>query len=303
MSIISIETVQERIKELKYIFEAPLSLKEHLEIVFVFGGTSSNSKLTNREQFLSYTTSCDTPFKFVTIEAIYDDLKKFSNIGTGVTAKRTALVDLELYAIKLAYALIIFPESVGSYAELGYFTAIKETKEKICVANHYDFASAKSYLNHIIDVIHNDRDIRPLYMDFQAEENAAKFQELINSLAENYTNKHSSIKFTENELFPLAITYEIVKLLPILKFMQLKKATEIILASFNSTIYLGKNFTTLVSMLIVSNLIRRVEKDDFIYFIPVDNQYSLLEIQLTEREKAKLIFLQLGYEENNKEVT
>ncbi|MDD5400928.1 MAG: retron St85 family effector protein [Sulfurimonas sp.] len=301
MSIISYEQVKERIEELIFIFKAPKSLKEHLEIVFVFGGTSKNLQDTTREQFLSYAISCDTPFKFITIEAIYNDLKEFSNIGHGITAKRTALVELELYAIKQSYSLVIFPESVGSYAELGYFTAIPETKAKIYVANHYDFASANSYLNHIIDVIHNNKDIRPLLMDFKSATKTTKFEELITNLTKDYTNKHSSVRLTESELFPLSVTYEIIKLLPTLTYKQLQMATEMILKEFTS-VYKSKNFTTIISILVVSDLIRRVILEDFIYFTPVNSEYSLLDIKLTEREKARLLFLQLQYKEEGEAV-
>ena len=296
MSIISYEQVKERINELNFVFKARKSLKEHLEIVFVFGGTSKTPYGSAREQFLSYAANCDTPFKFITIESIYDDLKKFSNIGQGITTKRTALVELELYAIKQSYSLVIFPESVGSYTELGYFTAIPETKEKIYVANDYHFASANSYLNHIIDVIHNDRDIRPLLMDFKSPTKTQKFKELIENLTQDYTTKNSTIKLAESELFPLSITYEIIKLLPILTYSQLQMATEMILEEFTS-VYQKKHFTTIISILVISSLIRRIEKNNFIYFTPVDSEYSLLDIKLTEREKAKLVFLQLKYEE------
>ncbi|QOP43748.1 hypothetical protein FJR45_07210 [Sulfurimonas sediminis] len=260
--------------------------------------TPSISKFpqTIREQFIEYIDSgISSKFKFVTIEAIYDDLKNFSALKKGVKAKRTALVELELNAIKQAYSLIIFPESVGSYTELGYFTAIDETKEKIYVVNDYNYSGAKSYLNHIIDVIHNDREMRALQIDFKSTDNNHKFAELIHNLEEDYTSHQHTLKFMESEFFPLVVTYEIIRLMPILSYRQIEDMTRELLDNLEYSKYEKKNFTVLISLLVVAKVIERFKEEEQIYFRPIDSDYTLVDTNLTERQKATLIKLQLEY--------
>lgn len=302
MFIIPIEKAKSRINEFNFYFKSFQSIQEYLEIIFVFGGKSlPNSPQTIREKFISYIESgISSKFKFVTIEAIYDDLKAFSKVKRGVRAKRTALVELELNAIKQAYSLIIFPESVGSYTELGYFTAIDETKEKIYVVNNYKYSSAQSYLNHIIDVIHNDREIRPLLIDFESQDNSVKFAELISNLEEDYSSNKQTLKFIESELFPLAITYEVIRLMPILTYTQLRDITEEVLDTFSYTNYNKKNFSVIVSLLVVSKLIERYnEEDEQLYFRPVNFEYTLVKTTLSEKQKAKFFALKLQYGEED----
>lgn len=297
MSILSIETVRKRLTEFHFYFQSFKSIQEYLEIVFVFGGTSiSEFPQTIREQFIEYIDSgISSKFKFVTIEAIYDDLKNFSALKKGVKAKRTALVELELNAIKQAYSLIIFPESVGSYTELGYFTAIDETKEKIYVVNDYNYSGAKSYLNHIIDVIHNDREMRALQIDFKSTDNNHKFAELIHNLEEDYTSHQHTLKFMESEFFPLVVTYEIIRLMPILSYRQIEDMTRELLDNLEYSKYEKKNFTVLISLLVVAKVIERFKEEEQIYFRPIDSDYTLVDTNLTERQKATLIKLQLEY--------
>ena len=302
MSIISHDELKNSIDDITFVFKTASSIREHLEVIFVFG--SNDFFNSNRTKFLNYVSSKKTPFKFITIEALYNDLQKYSSGKKGVTAKRIALVELELRAIKQAYSLIIFPESVGSYAELGYFAALEETKQKICVVNHYQFSSHESYLNHLVDVIHNERKIRPVQLDFNsAVVPATDFDSLISNLVSDYEDNKHTKRFTHSPLFPLAITYEIVKILPFLTFTQLRTATEAILRNFKGNVYDPKDFTVNISMLVVSELIIRKEVAEQIYFLPVESSYDFIDFSLSERDRVHLMALMVEYSEHKKRVS
>ncbi|MDP3587706.1 MAG: retron St85 family effector protein [Sulfuricurvum sp.] len=301
MSIISFTELKKRVNNLKFVFTTVKSIREHLEVVFVFGMASDDTLKSNRAKFLTYINAHRTPFNFITIEALYNDLKAYSSNKKGVTAQRIALVDLELRAIKQAHSLIIFPESAGSYAELGYFTAIEETKQKMYIANDYAYSDQESYLNHLIDVIHNTRTLRPLFLDFNhvgiPED---RFDRLIENLAKDYEANRQVHKFVNSLLFPLAITYELIRLLPFLTYTQLQIATEMILDTFSDIRYDTKDFTVNISMLVVSGLIIRQEVEENIYFLPVDENYEFISFSLSERDRVHLMALEIEYSEDKK---
>ena len=301
MAIITHRDLSLKIDEFKFIFQKPKSIQQYLEVVFVFGSADTNPDNSIRSKFLEYIKDKETPFNFITIEALYNDLKDFSFNGNPVTARRTALVSLELQAIEQAYSLVIFPESIGSYAELGYFTAIEETQTKIYVANDYNFSSESSYLNHLIDVIHNNRELRPLLMDFQngnAEQIYEKFNLLIRNLSDGYRAKQHTSHIKNNKLLSLAITYELIRFMPFLTFTQLRDTTKKLLKDFEFSFSGYENtFAVNISLLIVSGLIKRIKKEETIYFVPVNTDYRFINFSLTELEKAKEMDLYLDYQE------
>lgn len=300
MAIITHTELNSQIDEIQFIFAKPKSIQKYLEVVFVFGSSDTDPNKSKRSKFLSYIIDKATPFNFITIEALYNDLRDYSFNGNPVTAKRTALVELELQAIEQAYSLIIFPESIGSYAELGYFTAIEDTQKKIYVANDSNFSSENSYLNHLIDVIHNPRELRPLLIDFNITDDIEiykKFELLITNLSNGYKAQQHTSKIKNNKLFSLAMTYELIRFMPFLTFTQLKEATKKLLDSFDFSGY-NNAFSVNISLLAVSGLIKRLEKDETIYFIPTDPDYRFINFNLTELEKAREMELYLEYQED-----
>jgi len=300
MPIITHNELRVQVDKFKFLFEKPKSIQQYLEVVFVFGSADPDPEKSKRSKFLSYVNDIETPFNFITIEELYDDLKYYSFNGNPVTARRTALVELELQAIEQAYSLVIFPESIGSYAELGYFTAIEETQTKIYVANDYNFSSEGSYLNYLIDVVHNDRELRPLLMDFNSTDNIQihkKFDLLIKNLSSDYKVKPHTSSIKKNKLFSLAMTYELIRFMPFLTFTQLKGVTRKLLDDFDLSRY-DNTFSVNVSLLVVSGLISRVQKKETIYFIPVNPDYRFINFNLTELEKVKEMELYLEYQEN-----
>lgn len=316
MAIIEFKDFKERLEEYEFIFKNVKEMQKHLEVIFVFGKAGTNPSDSNwakfknfvfrkegtnpsdshRAKFLNFAQQQDTPFTFLTIETLYDDLKMFSG-RNGISAKRTALVDLELRAIKQAYSLVIFPESVGSYAELGYFTAIEETQHKICVANHFSFSNENSYLNHLIDVVHNTRELRPFLYDWNNPSPNDAFKSLLNKLSQDYQSTLHTENYKKNDLFPLAITYELIKIFPYLTFTYLSYATKYILKKHEIN-FDNEVFTVNISMLAVAGLIRREKYEGEIYFIPTSKNFSLIKYNLSETQYKEQLDLDVKYLED-----
>ena len=300
MAIYTHKEAKKYLTSILFAFEKPHNIRPHLEVVFVFGSADSDSQ-SKRKKFLSFVDKKNTQFNFITIESIYEDLKKYGSHTQGVSAKRIPLVELELLAIRYSYSLIIFPESIGSFAELGYFTAIEDTREKIYVVNNYVFSSDSSYVNHLIDAIHNPRELRPFLLDYNRLEETYydnEFEKIINKLTDDYNESQREIKVMQTNIFPIAMTYEVIRLLSHLKFTQIKDLTKIVLKMHKIEIEnFNMNFMVYISLLVVSRLIDRVELDGEIVFIARNEDYTLIDFNMLETNRKKLMMFQIEYSE------
>lgn len=106
--------------------------------LFVCGGALTEKNL--RGKFLAFAESNLKNWRYFlaekTYEVLIDDSNNFIN-----------LADLEKFMSDVADCILIFPESPGSYAEVGYFSAFDELNKKTLVANKIEHQSKNSFLN------------------------------------------------------------------------------------------------------------------------------------------------------------
>lgn len=105
--------------DIKFIFNNITHLREHLDVVFVFGQElnsiapkkvsikdrilkkicNKNDAFSYRKEFLDYVAKGNT-FEFLTIESLYDDLRKYVFTQKGVKTELIQIAQLELIAIQ-----------------------------------------------------------------------------------------------------------------------------------------------------------------------------------------------------------
>jgi hypothetical protein len=121
--------------------EAKVFERKHRHIVFVCGGSSTPGSNTLRSQFLAYARK-NLP---TAITVLAEDAYKESG------ASGLQFIDLGIFEELIAGVsdcVVIFPESVGSYAELGYFAKAKnEILQKLLVVNTHAEHARDSFLN------------------------------------------------------------------------------------------------------------------------------------------------------------
>ena len=110
-------------------------------LVFLCGGPVSSPR-SFRPRFLAYARRSLRDFRFFLAEDAARDLfahgkPTFINIA-----------EFEALISQLADCVLIIPESHGSIAELGYFSAQKEIRDKLLVVNDLKFQARQSFLNH-----------------------------------------------------------------------------------------------------------------------------------------------------------
>ena len=276
------------------IFKKIKLFRKHLDVVFVFGGASSTSY---RTKFLKYSKSTKLSiFKFITIESLYDDILEFSNIHKGVSAKKIQLANLEYEAINNAYSILLFPESFGSCAELGYFSFSEKSRDKILVLNSYKYNNKDTYVNELIKFVHEDKHIDPYYFVDGSEENT--FSTCIEKLTHGYKNidaYHNSVYVKKEnidiEMYKLSILYELIKIFPYLSQSELITLLRYVYKKENiSYEKIERYVTSMISLLCVSNLIKRNKIAESYFFTVVDEAYNLLIYEeITENEHRQLL--------------
>lgn len=303
-------------KKIDFIFKRIESIREHLDIIFVFGrapfNITSNQKKSSwneriKKVFCSYKTEQNsirtnfmnfvnrdnnTQFRFVTIETLYDDLSQHAPLK-GVKSKKIKLAELELNAIRNAYSVLIFPESPGSFAELGYFAAKEETRDRIVVSTHVDFVNDKSYIKSLIEVVHEDRDIDPIIL--KENNDIGNFKSYLERLNDRYSDYdlevYTSEDIEKHYMFPVAIIYETIKYFSKLEFSEFKALIRYIFKDLGiSTDNFDSYLPAMISLLYVSDLIDRKMSDGKKLLIVKDDSFRCLKskVDFSEAEYKKI---------------
>ena len=163
MKLLKDKFLQNTYKPLEDIFNKINKTTEDLNVVFVFGSASKESV---RNLFIKYLKKSPHDLIYITIEELTQDLKE-NVLKPGVQQELIKLIELEYKVINLSYCVLIFPESPGSFAELGFFSKEIKTKQKIFALKDYTYVDDDSYVNRLIDYIHQDRDISSNVLKFK----------------------------------------------------------------------------------------------------------------------------------------
>jgi len=118
--------------------ENRVHIKRSHKILFVCGGTKRNCI---RSQFIEYANLYLENFHIFRAEDTFEDLEEDGEYSF------LNLSDIEKIICEVADSVVIFPESEGSYAEIGLFSGINEISEKTLVANRFRYQASNSFLN------------------------------------------------------------------------------------------------------------------------------------------------------------
>ncbi len=116
-----------------------LLIRRDHKLLFVCGGPTNEKN--HRSAFLQYSAENLPDYKIFLAESSFSDIRadgdhNFINIS-----------DLERFICDVADFVLIFPESAGSFAEVGYFSAFDDLSAKTLVANQIGHQADPSFLN------------------------------------------------------------------------------------------------------------------------------------------------------------
>ncbi len=260
-------------------------------ILFVCGGKTGAAESSLRKEFLNWAKTELNEFVCILAEEALSD----SFVGEG--REFVNLAKFESVMADISDGVLIFPESVGSYAELGYFSHSVISK-KTFVANLYDYQASESFLNlGPIDSIGIDTFLKPVIL--KQSEGKTDFEPIKERLQNRiklpeYHRTVPYLKFSKfNFKQKLLVTFELLRILRLADLATIRYA---IAKCFHSNPS-RREVTHLLRILLAAKYIRRRNE----YFAPVPG-ILLIEIKNTEIDTvlARSRFL---YEKSSPEVS
>jgi len=227
-------------------------------IIFICGGSVKTYSRSIRRVFLKYAKSQLTQFRVFLAEAATQDLilhnePEFINVA-----------DFETLIAEISDCIIIFPESAGSIAELGFFANSEKAIKKLLVVNDI-LEQDDSFINvGIIDRINSYSDFRQIIItDYKNPDFSHVESRLINRLPVRHAKKFQFDIFEKLDLLQkFYILFELIFIFRALTFDSTIYCLEKIFGKVDK-----KEIKQLLSILIAVNYIKRFGEDLDYYVI------------------------------------
>jgi len=232
--------------------------------------SGSTPSLSVRRKFLAWATQNLQGMSFVLAEDAAQD------IATHDAPKLLNLSEFEKTLAEFADCVIIFPESVGSWAELGYFSALRKIPEKCLVVNCQS-KQGGSFLNDgPIDSINRISAYPKVLVNFLSSKiDFTIVAERLQQYKHRSTRSQiKSLKFdclTGREKF--AIIHYLISIFPSLDIESLILVVRTIFTS-----YRAGNIRRIVSMLVSVKFVERIPGDEHRFRMRAGTR-RLLEVQ------------------------
>lgn len=275
--------------KINFIFNNISEIREHLDVIFIFGKEENEDKTpTNRKNLKDFIEKKQTNLKVLTIEELYTDLRKYVFTAKGPKKSFIQIAKLELMVIKNSFSMIIFPESPGSFAELGYFCAKDETREKILVLNHTDFYNRRSYVDSIIKLIYEGKDYDQILLGSKSDNEC--FEECINHLFDGYDKYEEEIYSKEikntHYMYGISVIFELIKIFPYLEYSELSYLVKHCFMKLKLEVEdLELYISSMVTLLVLSDLVERKTISDKILFIVKNQFFSCFKFKEFDEKK------------------
>jgi len=99
--------------------------KKNRHIIFLCGGSVRAYSRSLRKKFIRYTSKNLPQFRILLAETVVDDISQHNE------PEFYNIADFETFLAEISDCLLIFPESAGSIAEIGFFSNNPNTAKKV----------------------------------------------------------------------------------------------------------------------------------------------------------------------------
>ena len=192
-------------------------IKNNSNVVFVCGGSVDGD--TMRAKFCRYANKNISNVRIFLAETaqkdyvLHDD-PEFHNVA-----------EFEEIIAELSKCVVIFPESPGSFAELGYFSRNDDLRKKLLIVNNSDLQGQDSFLSlGPIGLIDSNSNFRPtIQIDYVDTPNFELVKERLEKRIPAHNRRRFSAKIyskltTEEKFFSI---FEMIRIFGALKFDQI----------------------------------------------------------------------------------
>jgi hypothetical protein len=276
------------LSEIRGIFESKQVFRRNENpIVFVCGGSVSPDSQTMRSLFLDWAKK-ELPFLVLILaesafrETLFHDPPETLNLSS-----------FESFIADVSDGVVIFPESEGSFAEVGFFSAVKKIRNKTLIVNNIKYQASDSFINlGPRKTIDSKSFLEPtLHVGFNSPN--PDFSPIKDRLA-RLTMRKQRRRFQYqlykdfDYLQKLSVVLEMVNVLRVVSLSGLRRSIQEVFGPVGP-----KNFKLLLAVLVAAGYIRRAEG----FYKPAEGKCSLLEFEEVEIEafQARAIFYYRKY--------
>lgn len=254
-------------------------LLPHQHLTFVCGARTKEGGVSLRTQFLEY-LSANNPENSVLPILAEQAIDEF--LGAGVDTA-IELGTFENLIADCVDSILIFPESPGSFAELGFFAANPDVLKKTLIANKDSF-QGNSFINlGLIPLFNRDSVYKPMIII--GENIEAGFAQVIERLrlkdvAAKYKKRFPNSEFkTQSHKHQIIALYELIRVFGYITEENLFSIIHIVFKSYDLEVV-----HRLLAILVAINYIHRNEHGDYLIKIEAP---GLLQYSDDLFEKAK----------------
>jgi hypothetical protein len=271
-------TGQELLTLVRKIFEdKPIFRKESKPLVFLCGGAVSSRSKNIRTQFLAWAKTRLPGIVFVLAENAYGYTKLYE------PPEAVNLSEFEQVIAQVADCVLLFPESAGSFAELGLFSGCEEICRKILVANPVKYVADESFVNRgPVDTINAWSYLTPsLPITFNKKRpNFAPVRLRLQRVVQNQRRK--SFKFRQYRELDISSKFLVVlEMINIFQIVRLEDIENCIRWAFGSAN--RKELRPILSVLLGTKFV--TSHDD--YYVMGPSGFSLLEFEDVQIEDIR----------------
>lgn len=253
------EALLERVK--LYFKERTVWVLARNQLAFVCGGPVTENSTALRKKFLQWAPGNIEGFRFFVAEVAAKDLTTFDE------PRFLNLAHFESVLADVADCIILIPESVGSYAEIGYFAASEKIRRKCLVFNTIT-EQGNSFLNvGPIREIDLESSYQPTVLSDWGDANFTFVKERLQQYGLPKKRRRLQVdnfeQLSGHEQF--AILHYLISIFPSLDIPQ-------IVAIFKRVFsrYRQERMRSLISIMIAADYVRRMPGDEFMIYANPD---------------------------------
>jgi hypothetical protein len=274
--------------EIRTLFESKqVFRRKENPIVFVCGGPVGPNSRTMRRLFLDW-AKVQLPFLVLILaesafrETLFHDPPETLNLAS-----------FESFIAEVSDGIVIFPESEGSFAEIGFFSAIKKIRSKTLIVNNIVYQASDSFINLGPRKTIDSKSFLEPTLHVSIDDPNPDFAPIRERLA-RLTDRRQRRKFQYKPytkldyLQKLSVVLEMVNFLRVVSLNGLRRSIRDVFGPVNP-----KTIRLLLAVLVAAGYIRRVEE----YYKPGERKISFLEFEDVEVEnfQARAVFYYKKY--------
>jgi hypothetical protein len=251
--------------------------KKDRHLIFLCGGSVSLRSKSLRKKFIRYSQTNLPKFRFILAETVVKDISEYSD------PYFFNIADFETFIADISDCLLIFPESPGSIAEIGFFSNNEETVKKVLAVTDMNRQHDSFIYIGPIDKINSKSIFKSVVIDYKKPDFEPIKKRLNDRLPTSQGKRFPFKTFLEYTIQERL--YLVFQLLIIFSALSLEGLVDCINKIFGK--YKLEEIKHFLSFLVAADYVKRIGEYGH-YFVPVKSVEGFLGIRKGNIEDIKM---------------